>query len=150
MPERTTPFTWIVKNKLAAGWWPDSREIEIYKKEGIKVVVNCSEFDNKREISKFFKYYHINIPDYGTPTKAQLEKFLDITGKHSTIGDPIVIHCVAGCGRTGIMVVAWAAYNGHIPNGMDPVKWIRKFRPCSLETKEQMNLAREIAKKYRK
>lgn len=150
MPERTTPFTWIVKNKLAAGWWPDSREIEIYKKEGIKVVVNCSEFDNKREISKFFKYYHINIPDYGTPTNAQLEKFLDITGTHNKIGDPIAVHCVAGCGRTGIMVVAWAAFNGHIPNGMDPVKWIRKFRPCSLETKEQMNLAREIAKKYRK
>ncbi|TFG20032.1 MAG: hypothetical protein EU533_06370, partial [Promethearchaeota archaeon] len=130
MPERTTPFTWIVKNKLAAGWWPDSREIEIYKKEGIKVVVNCSEFDNKREISKVFKYYHINIPDYGTPTNAQLEKFLDITGKHNTIGDPIAVHCVAGCGRTGIMVIAWAAFNGHIPNGLDPVKWIRKFRPC--------------------
>ena len=62
----------------------------------------------------------------------------------------MVVHCVAGCGRTGIMVIAWAAFNGHIPNGMDPVKWIRKFRPCSLETKEQMNLAREIAKKYRK
>lgn len=150
MPERTTPFTWIVKNKLAAGWWPDSREIEIYKKEGIKVVVNCSEFDNKREISKSFKYYHINIPDYGTPTNSQLEKFLNITDKHNKIGDPIAVHCVAGCGRTGIMIVAWAAFNGHIPNGMDPVKWIRKFRPCSLETKEQMNLAREIAKKYRK
>lgn len=150
MPERTTPFTWIVKNKLAAGWWPDSREIEIYKKEGIKVVVNCSEFDNKREISKFFKYYHINIPDYGTPTNAQLEKFFDITGKHNKNGDPIVVHCVAGCGRTGIMVVAWATFNGHIPNGIDPVKWIRKFRPCSLETREQMNLARQIAEKYRK
>ena len=139
-----------MKNKLAAGWWPEHREIEKYKKEGIKVVINCSEFNNQREISKRFKYYHINIPDFGTPTDAQIERFLDITGKHNANREPIIVHCVAGCGRTGIMIVAWAANNGYIPNGMDPVKWIRKLRPCSLETKEQMNLAREIAKKYRK
>lgn len=139
-----------MKNKLAAGWWPGYREIEIYKKEGIKVVINCSEFNNQREVSKHFKYYHINIPDFGTPTDAQIERFLDISGKHNANREPIIVHCVAGCGRTGIMIVAWAANKGYIPNGMDPVKWIRKLRPCSLETKEQMNLAREIAKKYRK
>ena len=139
-----------MKNKLAASWWPDPPEIEIYKKQGIKVVVNCSEFDNQRIISRFFIYYHINIPDYGTPTEIQLKRFLDITKKHSANAEPIVVHCVAGCGRTGIMIIAWAAYNGYIPNGIDPVKWIRKLRPCSLETKEQMNLAREIFKKYRK
>ncbi len=149
-PHRTEPFSWIVKGKMASGWWPESREIERYKKEGIKVVINCSEFDNQQEMSENFKYYRINIPDYGTPTEAQIKRFLDITGKHSANGDPIVVHCVAGCGRTGIMVIAWAAYNGYLPDGIDPVKWIRKLRPCSLETKEQMNLARKIAKKYKK
>jgi len=48
------------------------------------------------------------------------------------------------------MIVALAAYNGFIPNGIDPVKWIRKLRPCCLETKEQMELARKIAKRYQK
>ncbi len=149
-PFRTEPFTWIVKNELAAGWWPESEEIDIYKKEGIKVVVNCSEFDNRQEISKHFKYYHFNIPDFGTPTESQIKKFIEISEKHLKSKEPIVVHCVAGCGRTGQFIVAWAAYNGYIPEGMDPVKWIRKLRPCSLETKEQMNLARSIAKKYRK
>lgn len=150
MPERATPFTWIVKNKMAASWWPDASEIDIYKREGIKVIINCSEFDNRKELSKNFEYFHINIPDFGTPTESQLDKFLEITSKYGANGDPIVVHCVAGCGRTGIMIVAWAAYNGYIPNGLDPVKWIRKLRPCCLETKEQMDLARKIARKYRK
>ena len=150
MPERATPFTWIVKNKMAASWWPESKEFEIYKREGIKAVINCSEFDNRKEFSKDFKYFHINIPDFGTPTETQLEKFLEITSKFGANSDPIVVHCVAGCGRTGIMIVAWAAYNGYIPNGLDPVKWIRKLRPCCLETKEQMDLARKIARKYQK
>ncbi|MFX0004261.1 MAG: protein-tyrosine phosphatase family protein [Promethearchaeota archaeon] len=150
MPERTVPFTWIAKNKLAASWWPDNSLFERYKKEGIKAIINCSEFDYKNEVPEDFQYFHLNIPDYGTPTESQLKEFLDITGQLGINRNPIVVHCVAGCGRTGIMVVAWAAFNDYIPNGMDPVKWIRKLRPCSLETKEQMELARKIANKYRK
>ncbi|MFW9783188.1 MAG: dual specificity protein phosphatase family protein [Candidatus Heimdallarchaeota archaeon] len=149
-PYRTEPFTWISKSKMAVSWWPDSSVIERYKEEKIKVIINCSEFDNRNDLPKGFEYFHINIPDYGTPSESQLERFLEITSKHGANGDPMVVHCVAGCGRTGIMIVAWAAYNGYIPKGMDPVKWIRKLRSCCLETKQQMDLARKIARKYQK
>ena len=150
MPERTEPFTWIIKGKMAISWWPDPTVIERYRNEGIKVIINCSEFNNRQDIPKEFKYYNINIPDYGTPTDVQLQRFLKITSEWSIENNPIVVHCVAGCGRSGIMVVAWAAYNNHIPNEIDPVKWIRKLRHCCLETKEQMDLARKIARKYQK
>jgi protein-tyrosine phosphatase len=150
LPDKTVAFSWIIKNKMAASWWPDGSVIETYKRNGIKTIINCSEFNNRKEISKDFKYFHINIPDYGIPTISQIERFLRITSNFETKDYPIVIHCVAGCGRTGIMIVAWAAYNGHIPYGLDPVKWIRKLRPCCLETKEQMELARKITSKYRK
>ena len=150
MPERTQPFTWIVKEKMAASWWPDPPVFEIYKKEGISVIINCSEFDNRKVIPNGFKYYHINVPDYGLPTEKQIEDFLVICEKHRQNNESIVVHCVAGCGRTGQFIVVWAANNGYIPERMDPVKWIRKYRPCSLETKEQMNFARKITKKYEK
>ena len=150
MPERTEPFTWIIKNKIAISWWPDTSVIKKYKSEGIKVVVNCTEFDNRPNIPEEFKYLHLNIPDYGTPTETQLNKFLDFTSKFLISKDPIVVHCVAGCGRSGIMIAAWVAYHGFLPIGIDPVKWIRKLRPCCLETKEQMELARKLAKKYSK
>jgi len=150
MPERTEPFTWIVKGKMAISWWPDPYVIEKYQKEGILVIINCSEFDNREDIPKEFNYYHINIPDYGTPTEEQLSRFFEITSEVGSNNNPIVIHCVAGCGRSGIMTTAWAAYNNYIPSGIDPVKWIRKLRPCCLETKEQMELARKITRKYQK
>jgi len=149
-PHRTEPFTWIVKHKLAVGWWPESREFEIYRKEGIKVIVNCSEFNNRKDVPKDFVYYHISVPDYGIPTDYQIKTFIKITDKHGKNKEPIVVHCVAGCGRTGQFVIAWAAYKGYIPKGMDPVKWIRKLRPCSIETQEQMTFSRDLAKKYQK
>ena len=148
MPERTQPFTWIIKCKIAASWWPDPPVFEMYKKEGISVIINCSEFDNRRDVPNNFNYYHINVPDYGLPTESQIETFLAICDKHGLKKESIVVHCVAGCGRTGQFLVAWGAMNGYIPNSLDPVKWIRKYRPCSLETKEQMNFARKMAKKY--
>ena len=148
MPERTQPFTWIVKEKMAASWWPDPPVFEMYKKEGISVIINCSEFDNRKDIPNIFNYYHINVPDYGLPTEIQIDTFLAICDKHGLNKESIVVHCVAGCGRTGQFLVPWGAKNGHIPKSMDPVKWIRKYRPCSLETKEQKNFARKMAKKF--
>ena len=148
MPHRTEEFTWIVKNKFAASWWPDPPVFERYKKEGVSVIINCSEFDNRKDIPNEFHYYHFNVPDYGIPTEEQIAKFLYICDKHEAKNETIVIHCVAGCGRTGQFVVAWAAYKGYIQKGIDPVKWIRKLRPCSLETREQQDFARKIARKY--
>ncbi|TFF95266.1 MAG: hypothetical protein EU544_03115 [Promethearchaeota archaeon] len=147
-PHRTEPFTWIVKKKMAASWWPDPPVFKRYKEEGIKVIINASEFDNRNDVPSEFAYYHINIPDYGTPTENQIQQFLAITEKHMNKKEAIVVHCVAGCGRTGQLIVIWGAYNNHIPEGMDPVKWIRRLRNCCLETKEQMDLARRMAKKY--
>ena len=146
---KSEPFTWIVKGKMAASWWPDPPILKIYKTQGgIKTIINCSEFDNRKDVQGLFRYYHISVPDYGLPTEKQIDTFLGICEKHGLKNAPIVVHCVAGCGRTGQFIVAWGAKNGFIPKDIDPVKWVRKFRPCSLETKEQMDFARKIANKY--
>jgi len=148
MSYKSEPFTWIKKGIIAASWWPDPPIRTIYEIEGISVIINCSEFDNRKDVQGSFQYYHINVPDYELATEKQIETFLGICEKHNLKKEPIVVHCVAGCGRTGQFLVAWGAKNGFIHKDIDPVKWVRKFRPCSLETKEQMNFARKIAKKY--
>jgi protein-tyrosine phosphatase len=148
MPERLEQFTWIRKGEMAISWWPDPNVVEKYHDEGIKVIINCSEFDNREDIPKDFKYYHISIPNDGTPSQEQLHRFFEISSESKSNNHPMVVHCVAGCGRSGIMVVAWAAYNGVIPNGIDPVKWVRKLRSCCLKTKEQMVFARKVARRY--
>lgn len=147
---RADPFNWIIRGKMAASWWPDREVFQIYKNEGIKVIINCSEFDNRNDIPGNFNYYHINIPDFGLPTESQILKYIEITDKHGTNGEAMVTHCVAGCGRTGQMIIVWASKNDQIPKDMDPVMWLRKKRPCSLETKKQEDFARKIQKYFQK
>ena len=113
------------------------------------MIVNCTEFDNRQDCAGF-TYYHIHVEDFGVPTDIQTNLFLEITSKHQADADPIVVHCVAGCGRTGQFIVAWAAHNGIIPEQMDPVEWIRNHRRCSLETNEQMKYARQLADRFKK
>ena len=99
-PHRTEEFTWIVKNKLAVSWWPDPPVFKRYEKEGIRAIINCSEFDNEKDIPQRFVYHHINVPDFGLPTEKQIKNFLEISDLHSLKNEAIVIHCVAGCGTS--------------------------------------------------
>lgn len=147
-PHRTEPFSWIVKGEIAASWWPDPYVFEIYKKEGIQVVVNCCEFDNREDVPPEFTYHHFNVPDYGVPSEEQIKKFLKIMNQHQEDGNSVVIHCVAGCGRTGQFILAWCAKAGHFTKGVDPVQWLRSKRQCCLETEEQIKFSKEMVKRY--
>ena len=77
-PERTEPFTWIVEGVIAASWWPDPSVFDIYDEQNIRAVVNCCEFDNRQDVPSQFAYHHINVPDYGVPTDAQIERFVSL------------------------------------------------------------------------
>ena len=53
-------------------------------------------------------------------------------------------------GRTGQFIIAWCAQAGFIPEGVNPVDWIRVPRKCCLETDAQIRCAKRLTKKYRK
>ncbi len=148
-PERTEPFTWIVDDVIAASWWPDPYVFDIYREQGVRAVVNCCEFDNRKDVPDDFAYHFIHVADYGVPTDEQLEHFVELMDEHHRKKEPVVVHCVAGCGRTGQFIVAWCAAAGYIPKGTDPVDWIRARRRCCLETEDQMKCARRLTQRYR-
>ena len=148
-PERTETFTWIVEGVIAASWWPDPYVFDIYEEQNIRAIVNCCEFDNRHDVPSQFAYHHINVPDYGVPTDAQIEQFVRLMDKHHAAREAVVVHCVAGCGRTGQFIVAWCAKAGFIPVKDDPVQWIRARRKCCLETREQTECAKRWMSRHR-
>ena len=112
-------------------------------------MVNVCEFDNRRDVPKSLAYHFIHVPDFGVPTDRQIDQFLNLMDEHHTAKQPVVVHCVAGCGRTGQFIIAWCAKAGFIPKGTDPVAWIRARRKCCLETGAQIECAKRLTKKYR-
>jgi Polymorphic toxin system, DSP-PTPase phosphatase len=140
-------FTWIVKGVMAASCMPNNSLLANYKEQGIKVIINCSDWEYNFEDKKFenyFSYYFIPILDFGVPGDAEIRKLFEICEQHQAKKEPIVVHCMAGCGRTGQLLCAWGAKNNIIPKEMDPVKWIRSLRKCCLENPSQERFAREI------
>jgi Polymorphic toxin system, DSP-PTPase phosphatase len=142
-------FSWIIKDVIAASSFPYKAMFEHYSGQGIKAIINCTEKKNKKNVPSNFQSFFCPIADLHVPDEKTVKEFLEITDKLYKMQIPFVVHCMAGCGRTGQMVVAFAAYHNLIPEGEDPVKWVRKRRSCSLEVYPQEIFARDITNRFR-
>ncbi|MFW9854727.1 MAG: dual specificity protein phosphatase family protein [Candidatus Thorarchaeota archaeon] len=83
---------------------PSSREaIEIMQSLNIAVVVS---FARSRISFQGTGIEHIPFPvqDFGVPSRSNLEEFLQIVEERLLENKNILVHCYAGCGRTGIML----------------------------------------------
>jgi len=80
--------------------------------------------------------------DFDIPTVSDFEKLMNII----TAG-PIVVHCMAGVGRTGTFILAHyllSIYN--VENSIDIVKEMRSTRAGMIQSQEQFKFAVTYAK----
>jgi atypical dual specificity phosphatase len=59
---------------------------------------------------RFGHALHAPIDDHGLPSTPVLEQTLDTLAAAEHAGEPIVLHCAAGMGRTGLMASAWLCW----------------------------------------
>ncbi|MBI5166672.1 MAG: dual specificity protein phosphatase family protein, partial [candidate division NC10 bacterium] len=90
-------------------------------------------------IQEGFKVVHLPIPDFGVPSKEDLEHVVKITVEHARAGRNIAIHCSAGIGRTGLFA-AYLAKQVLGLSGEEAINWIRQYIPRAVETCEQRQL----------
>ena len=82
---------------------------------------------------------YLPTPDFGVPTKDDLEQTVKHTITHAQAGHHIVIHCSAGIGRTGLFM-AYLAKRCLGLSGTEALQWVRRFIPRAVETPEQQRL----------
>jgi protein-tyrosine phosphatase len=86
-----------------------------------------------------FQVLYLPIPDFGVPTKDDLEQAVQHTIAYARAGHHIVIHCSAGIGRTGLFT-AYLAKRCLGLSGAEALQWVRRFIPRAVETAEQQRL----------
>ena len=109
--------------------------ISSLKLHNIKHVVRLckSTYDFTLIENEEINFYDMEIPDGSVPSKQNIEKWNNIVD-NVCHGESILVHCVAGLGRSPLMVTI-----SLINEKMDPydaVKLIRKQRPGSINSKQ--------------
>jgi len=128
---------------------PSGEAFQEFKQKNISTIVLLAEDQeceqkagrNLREFYKQegFRVIHFPIPDFGIPSKEDLEHFVQKTIECAKKGHNIVIHCSAGRGRTGLFA-AYLAKQILGLSGEEAINWVRQYIDGAVETDEQKQL----------
>ncbi len=140
-------FTWVDPPLLAAMSQPGSAaEYEWLREQGVQLVISLCEDPPPRtwlnEAGLFSM--HLPVEDMHPPSQKQIELCLSAIEKAQANGLAAAIHCGAGLGRTGTMLACYFVKKGMTAPAA--VAHVRRLRPGSIETPEQVEAVAEFAR----
>ena len=145
-------FSWVIPDLLAAMGRPRRtlQALEYFKSVGIGAIVSLTEEPlGQSLISEFgFEYHHIPIADFSAPDFEQVDQFVEVVKKALRERQKVLVHCLAGRGRTGTMLACYLVSEGRSPR--QAVEQIRRLRPGSVETPDQEDAVQEYYEHVRR
>lgn len=113
---------------------------------GIEVVISLESRFGFPDFPDYdLEHHQISIPDFDIPSEQNIREFLKIVRNALTQRKPVLVHCLAGCGRTGTMLALAEVYIYKQTTGQDAIDFVRKNRPCAIETFGQEESIRKHA-----
>ena len=130
-------FSWLIENKLAGSAIPTSiDEVQWAIEQGVKSIVTIREDPLDDDWVKDVNYLHVSSNDMGVPEFADLTYAVDFIHRRITNSEPVMVHCLAGMGRTGTILACYLIkYQKMSAN--EATEKIREERPGSIQSYPQ-------------
>ena len=144
-------FSWVDKPLLAALARPSAPEDFAWLREqGIEVLVSLTEDRPRRDWvdDGGLLVFHEPLEDMEPPTQDQLDRVISAILRATEGNRAVAVHCEAGMGRTGVVLAAYFVAKGM--TGQNAVGHVRRLRPGSVETDEQVEAVELFARRRRK
>ncbi len=139
-------FSWLIAEKLAGSAIPTSfDEIKWVLDEGVKSIVTIREEPLDEDWIKDVNYLHIHSNDMGVPEFDDLTRVVDFVHERITNNEPVMVHCLAGLGRTGTILACYLIKYQKL-SADDSIQKVRKSRPGSVQSFPQEEIIFQFEK----
>ena len=139
-------FSWIVPGQLAGMARPEgtAEDVQYLKDRGVGAVVTLTHWD-WREAAEAggLEYLHLPMPDFRPPSPEQIDEFMEFCDGVIKGGRGVVVHCLAGQGRTGTMLACYMVHRGL--DAQEAIAYVKGLRLGSIETPGQVQSVHEYA-----
>ena len=115
--DRPTGFVWVEEASLAGSGYPASREqVGWLVKNGISSILTLTEKPLPTAWTTGFPLDlgHVMMRDHSPPTVESMEKAVEYVLSRRGEGKAVLVHCLAGEGRTGCVLAAYLIRTRHL------------------------------------
>ena len=143
-------FSWLIENKLAGSAIPTSiDEVQWVIEQGVKSIVTIREEPLDNDWVKDVNYLHVSSNDMGVPEFADLTFAVDFIHRRITNNEPVMVHCLAGLGRTGTILACYLVKYQNL-SADEAIQKVREERPGSIQSYSQEEITFQFAKSLQK
>ncbi len=148
--DKPTNFGWVIEGSLAGSGLPASvSQVRWLQRHGVKSILTLRE----EPLPKGYidgtgvNYMHIRMSDHDPPSQESLSKAVGHIRSEIEKGNAVVVHCLAGQGRTGTVLSCYLVqYQDREP--AEVIAKLRNDRPGSVESSQE-SAVYEYAKRVR-
>jgi len=143
---RPDKFSWLIEKKLAGSAIPTSiDEVQWIIDQGVKSIVTIREEPLEGSWTKDVNYLHVYSNDMGVPEFNDLVKTVDFIHTRIINNEPVMVHCLAGLGRTGTILACYLIKHQKI-SAEEAIQKVREERPGSIQSFPQEEIIFQFAK----